>query len=278
MDSNGWASDGTRFGPPIWADLSAAFPGVVFFPEHREYGAYAGASAYNGDQPLQILETETIPRQLWSQSFTNTISVAGWASNTSYGTATNILDTNLHVQQGTNSGTSGMSTPIWNNQIGNSCTGAGSPPCATTDGTQTWKDIGSLVTGVTTGDTLLCDCWFSWSGVTNTSAVFTSASTINGSLKITDSNSGKNINIDAKPAAAGNYPYYQDVYFASTRNGLAASTTHCLKQGSVSCYQSGTLQSSATLNLSGLGFMQIRYYDFTGVLRFSGVASTLVIP
>jgi hypothetical protein len=74
VDSDGWSSDGQLLTPQIWRDLVAKFPNVTFFPEHRQYGSYGAASAYNGDQPLQIWETETIPELLWpSLPFTLTV-------------------------------------------------------------------------------------------------------------------------------------------------------------------------------------------------------------
>jgi hypothetical protein len=65
VDSNGWSSDGKIMTPQIWRDLVTEFPNVTFFPEHRSYGYYGAASAYNGDQPLQVWETEPVPEAMW---------------------------------------------------------------------------------------------------------------------------------------------------------------------------------------------------------------------
>jgi hypothetical protein len=65
VDSNGWSSDGSLLTPQIWRDLVAKFPNVTFFPEHRQSSAYGPASAYNGDQPLQIWQTELVPQTVW---------------------------------------------------------------------------------------------------------------------------------------------------------------------------------------------------------------------
>ncbi len=138
--------------------------------------------------------------------------------------------------------------------------------------------LAAYTAGQATGDILSLVGWFPDGQLTFANTAIAAASLTHSSLTISDTNSGKNVSVDSLPAKAGAYPYYQDIYFAATRNGLAASTTHCLQQSTVSCYQSGTLQSGASLNLSGLGFAQIRYYDFTGALRWSGAASTVVIP
>lgn len=58
VDSNGpWSQ--------LWRDLLKEFPDVIFFPEHRHYGSYSVASAYVGDQPMQIWRTEKDPEMMW---------------------------------------------------------------------------------------------------------------------------------------------------------------------------------------------------------------------
>lgn len=74
VDSNGWSLDGARMTSKLWRDLAVEFPDVVFFPEHRTYSSYGAASAYNGDQPLQIYETEPQPNLIWqNKPFTLTV-------------------------------------------------------------------------------------------------------------------------------------------------------------------------------------------------------------
>jgi hypothetical protein len=82
VDSNGWSVDGKIMTPQIWRDLATKFPTVTFFPEHRQYSAYGAVSAYNGDQPLQVWETEPTPTTIWSGlPFTMTVNGGDFGAN-----------------------------------------------------------------------------------------------------------------------------------------------------------------------------------------------------
>ncbi len=85
------------------------------------------------------------------------------------------------------------------------------------------------------------------------------------SLTITDSSTGRLRSFGSRPALDGVIPYYQIVRYADTQNNLNTSTTYCLQQGTTSCYASGVLQPTATLNLSGFAWWRPEYWTFDGV-------------
>ena len=98
----------------------------------------------------------------------------------------------------------------------------------------------------------------------------------NGSMLITDTNSGAVRSFDAAPGgwisgstyqASYVYPFYMAIYFADTLADLATSTTYCTNQNAALCYQSGTYSGSGTINLTGMNYYQIRYYDFMNTFR-----------
>ncbi len=92
------------------------------------------------------------------------------------------------------------------------------------------------------------------------------ATALNTMRTITMTDRGQTRTFRSNPGAAFTYPLTGRVYFASTADGLAASTTWCERKGGDRCYLNGVLQDTAALDLSALGYYQIRYYDYAGGL------------
>lgn len=107
----------------------------------------------------------------------------------------------------------------------------------------------------------------------NLGQAWQSASASNGVLSMTDVATVRVF--QASPSTSFTYPVTMRVYFSADANGLAASTTYCERAGMTSCYASGVLQSTATLDLSTTPYYQIRYYDFAGNLVSEGPYATL---
>lgn len=106
-------------------------------------------------------------------------------------------------------------------------------------------------------------CWFE--DQTTMVSYQTSAWSSNSSLAMTDSATSRSLTFTGTPTTIqGTYPVTMRTYFASTAGGLAASTTYCQQVGGVTCFASGTQQSTAALDLSGSSFYQVKYYDFAG--------------
>ncbi len=86
VDSNGWS--GPALEASVWRELLAEYPDIIFLPEHRQPGYFDATSAYNGDQPLTIYQSETLPRVIWGQyPWIYTVVADGWtAPNTALAT------------------------------------------------------------------------------------------------------------------------------------------------------------------------------------------------
>lgn len=99
-------------------------------------------------------------------------------------------------------------------------------------------------------------------------------------LTVTDTASGSVRNFKAAPKTAFTYPLELRVYFASTANDLAASTTYCASGKNPHLAEDlGLLaikgSNACSISLSGLPYYQIRYYDFAGNQVSEGPYATL---
>lgn len=94
--------------------------------------------------------------------------------------------------------------------------------------------------------------------------LYDAAASLNATVAMTDR--GQARTFQSSPGTTFTYPVTARVYFADTSNNLAASTTYCTRRATDSCYLNGTLQSTATLDLSTTPYYQLRYYDFAGNL------------
>ncbi len=121
-----------------------------------------------------------------------------------------------------------------------------------------------IVSGVQAGDIYAQNSWFGTGEFTPMNALYTTAAANNSSLTMTDSSTGRLRSFGSRPMTDGVISYYQRVRFADTANNLNASTTYCDQQATTSCYSSGTLQSTAALNLSTFHFWRPEYWTFSG--------------
>jgi hypothetical protein len=94
--------------------------------------------------------------------------------------------------------------------------------------------------------------------------IWDAAIAANTTLSMTDSGTPRTFR--ASPGTTFTFPVTMRVYFAATSGGLAASTTYCEQKAATSCYLSGVLQPTTTLDLSTTPYYQIRYYNFAGGL------------
>lgn len=81
---------------------------------------------------------------------------------------------------------------------------------------------------------------------------------------VTDSGSGKSHTFTGDPLnVQGTYPVKMRVYFAATPDGLATSSTYC---------ENGQLSggNGCTLNLSGMRYFNLQYFDFSNNLVTAG--------
>lgn len=130
--------------------------------------------------------------------------------------------------------------------------------------------------GMARGDIYLFPGWYSAPNNGPMYTNYSSAQTANSTLQMTDSATSSLHTFTGTPSTInGLYPVTMRVYFASTSGGLTTSTTYCKQVGGVTCYASGVQQTTATLNLSGMSYYQVKYYDFAGGFVAQGAATPL---
>ncbi len=125
-----------------------------------------------------------------------------------------------------------------------------------------------IVKGIQNGDMYGQNAWFGTGEFTPMNALYTTAAINNSSLTITDSSTTRLHSFSSNPSTDGPIATYQRITFADTAANLNSSTTYCIRQAAVSCYNSGTLQAIAALDLSAKHFWRLEYWYFNNVCAF----------
>ena len=136
-----------------------------------------------------------------------------------------------------------------------------------------FMDLGNEVTstnqaaiqdGIAKGDISAVGVWFTNNPEqSNLIAYQANAQLTNSAALITDTSTGIVHSYQADPGGGFAYPLVMRIYFAAS-SAVAGSNTYCEMKSSVSCWQSGSPTGSSSLNLSGLGWYMVSYYDFNG--------------
>jgi len=134
--------------------------------------------------------------------------------------------------------------------------GLGSPSKCTTYATE-------LTTGSAQGDVAVVR-GFCCTDTPDYLPIWNAAIATNATLTMTDNGTPRTFR--ASPGTSFTFPLVMRVYFAADSSGLAASITYCEQKATTSCYLSGVLQPTATLDLSTTPVFQIRYYNYAGGL------------
>lgn len=122
--------------------------------------------------------------------------------------------------------------------------------------------------GLRIGDIPATLQYANWYHYAEMESIWTSVNNSSSSMNfvyVTDSSTGKQYSFKSAPKTSFTYPVVSRVYFASSSGGLAGSATYC-EAGTNPSQDAFQGSNSCSLNLSGLGYYQIRYYDFAGNL------------